>query len=107
LVRVTFIEPDGTARSIDVEPGCSLMEIAVKNRVRGIIAECGGVCSCGTCRVNIEDEIWRLKTGQAHEEERDMMEFVGEHDRNARLSCQIHISGELDGLIVRVPERQR
>ncbi len=107
MARITFIEPAGVEHVIDADTGPSLMEAAVKNRVQGIIAECGGVCSCGTCRVYLESKASQEIVGVPTADERDMMQFVGETRADARLSCQIPVTAELDGLVVRVALRQR
>lgn len=83
----------------------TVMEAAVKNAVPGIEAECGGACSCATCHVYVDDE-WREKTGQPDEMEEDMLDFAFDVRDSSRLSCQIKVSDELDGLVVHVPEKQ-
>ncbi len=83
----------------------TVMEAAVKNSVPGIEAECGGACSCATCHVYVDDE-WREKTGQPDEMEEDMLDFAFDVRDSSRLSCQIKVSDELDGLVVHVPEKQ-
>ena len=105
MVKIIYIEANGTPHTVEAEIGHSVMETAVKNGVPGILAECGGSLACGTCRVYI-DETWRSKTGEANEMERDMIEFAEETNPNARLSCQIKVTEELDGLVVHTPESQ-
>lgn len=102
---ITFIEPDGTRRDVEAENGASLMETAIRNGVRGIVAECGGACTCATCHVYVQDE-WLGVTGGPSAMEEDMLDFAFDVRNESRLSCQIRIRDELDGLVVNVPSRQ-
>lgn len=103
MPQVTFIETDGTERQVEAPEGTSLMSAAVQNMVRGIDADCGGAMSCATCHVHV-DTVWQAKTGPAQGTEVELLGFVDEFDEGAsRLSCQIVVSGELDGLVVRIP----
>lgn len=83
----------------------TVMESAVKNMVPGIDADCGGACACATCHIYIEPE-WQEATGEREEMEEDMLDFAFDVRENSRLSCQIKVSSALDGLTVRVPEKQ-
>ena len=83
----------------------TVMESAVKNMVPGIDADCGGACACATCHVYVEPD-WLEKTGEREEMEEDMLDFAFDVRENSRLSCQIKVAPELDGLTVRVPEKQ-
>ena len=105
MARITFIQPDGTEQTVDGEPGLTVMEAAKMNLIEGIEAECGGACACATCHVYVEEE-WREKTGGPSPMEEDMLDFGYDVKPSSRLSCQIKVSDELDGLIVRTPERQ-
>ena len=106
MVKVTFIEFDKTEHTIDAENEMSLMEVAIQNGVPGIDADCGGACACATCHVYI-DSNWIDKTGTAEQMEQDMLDFAYSPDENlSRLTCQIEVTDELDGLIVRMPEKQ-
>ena len=105
MPKITYIEHDGTAHEIEGEVGMTVMEVARKAEVPGIEAECGGACSCATCHVYV-DENWQEKTGQAKEMEEDMLDFAFEVRPNSRLSCQIKVTDELDGLVLRLPEKQ-
>ncbi len=98
-LKVTFVEIDGTERPIDnVEEGLSLMEVAKNNGVEGIMGDCGGACSCATCHVYV-DEAWLEKVGAPDDVEDMMLDMVAEVQRdNSRLSCQIRMRDELDGL---------
>ena len=105
MVKITFIDTAGTARTVEGEVGSTVMETAIKNGVPGIEAECGGACACSTCHVYIDDT-WREKVGEPSPMEEDMLDFAYEVKPSSRLSCQIKVSEELDGLTVRTPERQ-
>ncbi len=105
MVSVTFIEHSGKTHTVDADPGQTLMETAIKHDVSGIVAECGGACSCATCHVYV-DEAWREATGSPSEMEEDMLDFAFEVRPESRLSCQIRIADKLNGLVVRIPEHQ-
>ena len=105
MVKITFIDTAGAARTVEGEVGSTVMETAIKNGVPGIEAECGGACACSTCHVYVDDA-WREKVGEPSPMEEDMLDFAYEVKPNSRLSCQIKVSEELDGLTVRTPERQ-
>lgn len=105
MAKITYIEFGGTEHVIDVENGVTVMEGAVKNSIPGIDADCGGACACSTCHVYI-DAKWAEKVGGPKDMEEDMLDFAFDVKENSRLSCQIEVSDELDGLIVRMPERQ-
>jgi 2Fe-2S ferredoxin len=105
MVKITFVQPDGTRQTVEAEPGITVMEAARLNLVPGIEAECGGACACATCHVYV-DEAWRQKTGAPSQMEEDMLDFAFEVREESRLSCQIKVSPDLDGLIVRVPDKQ-
>ena len=97
MVKITFIDTAGTARTVEGEVGSTVMETAIKNGVPGIEAECGGACACSTCHVYIDDA-WREKVGEPSPMEEDMLDFAYEVKPSSRLSCQIKVSEELDGL---------
>jgi 2Fe-2S ferredoxin len=105
MAKITYIDFGGTARTLEVRNGLSVMEGAVKNNVPGIDADCGGACACATCHVYV-DEAWREKTGTASAMEESMLDFAQNVEPNSRLSCQIKVSDALDGLVVRMPEEQ-
>ena len=105
MAKITYIEFDGKTHTVEVKPGLSVMEGAIKNRVPGIDADCGGACACATCHVYV-DEAWREKTGSASAMEESMLDFADNVEANSRLSCQIKVTDALDGLIVRMPESQ-
>ena len=103
MAKITFIQHNGTEQTVDGLPGMSVMETAVKNMVPGIDADCGGACA--TCHVYVEPE-WTEKTGARNPMEEDMLDFAFDVRDNSRLSCQIKVSDALDGLRVKVPEKQ-
>ena len=105
MARITYIEFDGTPHEVDVPPGLSVMEGAIDNNIPGIEAECGGMCSCATCHVYV-DPAWKDATGSPNGIEKDMLESALDLEETSRLSCQIEVKDELDGLIVRMPELQ-
>jgi len=105
MTKIVYVEHNGTRHEIDVKPGLSVMEGAVKNSVPGIDADCGGACACATCHVYI-DEAWIEKTGKPDELEASMLEFAENVESNSRLSCQIKVTDALDGLTVKMPASQ-
>lgn len=105
MIKVTFVDTDGQRTEIVADTGQSLMQLAVNAGISGITAECGGACACGTCHCYIEDD-WFGKLHQAEANEVDMLEFVIEPQAKSRLSCQISITSDMDGLVVYTPESQ-
>ena len=105
MPKVTYIEHHGSEHVIELKTGMSVMEGAVKNGVPGIDADCGGACACATCHVYVEDG-WLEKTGAKTAMETSMLDFAENVQANSRLSCQIKITDDLDGLVVRMPESQ-
>ena len=105
MPKITYIAPDGATHQVDAAVGTTVMENAIKNLVPGIEAECGGACACATCHVYVE-ESWFVKTGGPDPMEEDMLDFAYELRPTSRLSCQIKVTEELNGLVVTVPERQ-
>jgi 2Fe-2S ferredoxin len=103
--KVRFIDHEGTERDVDVADGVSLMEAARDNDVPGIEAECGGACACATCHVFV-DEVWFEAVGGPGEAEESMLEFAAEVRPTSRLSCQVLMSPEIDGVVVHTPASQ-
>jgi len=101
MVRVTFIQKDGAEVAVDAEVGASLMQAAVKHSVQGIEAECGGACSCATCHIHVDPE-WAAALEAPAAMEESMLEFADDADESSRLSCQIKVRDDMDGLVVRV-----
>ena len=103
---VIYVSPAGDAREIAVPVGDSVMEGAIKHGVNGIVAECGGACMCATCHVYV-DEAWLGRLPPMSDEEDALLDgAAAERRANSRLSCQIKLAAELDGLVMRLPERQ-
>lgn len=105
MPKITYIEHDGTEHKVDGDVGSTVMNVALDNLVPGIDADCGGECSCATCHVMI-DQAWMPKVGEPSEAEESMLDLNPERVSNSRLSCQIPVTEELDGLIVNLPEFQ-
>lgn len=105
MVKITFVEANGTEHAHEGDTGMTVMEVAIKNSVPGIDADCGGACACATCHVYVRPE-WAEKTGKAADMEEDMLDFAFEVKENSRLSCQIKVTDDLDGLMLDLPEQQ-
>ncbi|ADM08689.1 ferredoxin, 2Fe-2S [Parvularcula bermudensis HTCC2503] len=105
MVKVTYIEHDGKEHEIDGDDGLTVMEVAVKNSVPGIDADCGGACACATCHVYV-DPSFSEKVGAPNDMEDSMLDFASDRRENSRLSCQIKLDAELEGLVVRLPKFQ-
>jgi 2Fe-2S ferredoxin len=105
MPKITFIEHDGTVHTVEAELGSTVMETALKNGISGIVAECGGGCTCATCLVHV-DAKWFPVVGPPSEEENQMIDTAFEVTETSRLSCQIKVTEKLDGLIVRTPSYQ-
>jgi 2Fe-2S ferredoxin len=105
MVKITYIDSAGAPRTVDADVGATVMETAIKNNVPGIEAECGGACACATCHVYV-DEAWVVKTGEPSPMEEDMLDFAFDVRPTSRLSCQIPVTQDLDGLTVTTPPRQ-
>ncbi len=105
MVKINFTDHSGTTRTVDVEAGATVMEAAIRNAIPGIEAECGGACACATFHVYV-DESWREKGGSPTPMDTDMLDFGYDVRPNSRLSCQIKVTDDLEGLVVSTPERQ-
>jgi 2Fe-2S ferredoxin len=104
---VTYVSPTGTAREIAVPAGMSVMQAAINNRVDGILGECGGNCMCATCHVYVHADFLN-RIPPASKNEKAMLEIAAaERKPNSRLSCQIKVQDELDGLVIQIPAKQR
>ena len=101
MAKITFIDFEGTSRSVEGEVGSTVMETAINNGVPGIEAECGGACACSTCHVYIDDA-WRETVGEPSPMEEDMLDFAYGVQPNSRLSCQIEFTPDLAGLRVTI-----
>jgi 2Fe-2S ferredoxin len=105
MIGVTFIDRDGIRREVQAEGGVSLMEAGIYNDVEGLVAECGGVCSCATCHVYVAEE-WLSRLAPASADERDLLELAKEVRPGSRLSCQVRLSEALDGMTVEVADNE-
>ena len=105
MPKITYIDFKGNSKSIEVDKGLTVMEGAIQNNVDGIDADCGGSMACATCHVYVEEK-WLDKIPKPEDGEIDMIDMAFEPKKNSRLSCQIIIADELDGLIVKTPEKQ-
>ena len=105
MSKITYIDNQGGSKTIDVENGLTVMEGAIQNDIPGIDADCGGSMACATCHVYVEEK-WLNKIPKAEEAEVDMIDMAFEPKKNSRLSCQLIVSDELNGLTVTTPEKQ-
>ena len=105
MPKITYIEHGGKTHTIEVANGLSVMEGAVQNNIPGIDADCGGSMACATCHVYVKEE-WFNKLPKKEDGEEDMLDMAFEPKTNSRLSCQIMVSDQLDGLVVNLPEKQ-
>ncbi len=105
MAKITYIEFNGTEHTVEVKNGLSVMEGAIRNNVPGIDADCGGACACATCHVYVDENFLDV-TGRPSAMEESMLDFAENVEPTSRLSCQIRVSDDLDGLVVRLPESQ-
>ena len=105
MPKITYIEHSGKSHTIDVAKGLSVMEGAIQNNIPGIDADCGGGMACATCHVYVKEE-WFDKLPTKENGEEDMIDMAYEPNKFSRLSCQLTVSDELDGLVVNLPEKQ-
>ena len=105
MPHVVYIDHEGTEHVVDVPNGDSLMQAALDNGVPSILGDCGGACACATCHVYV-DPAWAERVGPADETEAAMLEGVNDPEPTSRLSCQIFMRNELEGVVVRLPESQ-
>ena len=105
MPKITYKDSSGGSKTIDVENGLTVMEGAIQNEIPGIDADCGGSMACATCHVYVEEK-WFNKLPKAEDAEVDMIDMAFDPKKNSRLSCQIIVSDEIDGLIVTTPEKQ-
>lgn len=105
MPKITYVDANGEQRTVEAKTGMSVMEAAIKNDVPGIDADCGGACACATCHVYVDEE-WLPKLDEQQAMEQSMLDFAENVQSNSRLSCQIKITEELDGMKVTTPESQ-
>jgi len=105
MVKITFVEHDGTETEVDARPGLSLMKNAVAASVPGVLAECGGNCACGTCRIYFDAQ-WAELMPKPRESETEMLDYWHEAGAGVRLSCQVPVVEAMAGMVLRLPESQ-
>ncbi len=105
MPKITYKDYEGNSRTIEVENGLTVMEGAIQKEIPGIDADCGGSMACATCHVYVEEK-WLNKIPKAEEAEVDMIDVAYEPKKNSRLSCQLMVTDELDGLVVTTPTKQ-
>ena len=105
MPKITYIENNGTFHTVEVANGLSLMEGAVQNNISGIDADCGGSCACATCHVYVNEQ-WLNKLKKKEDAEEDMLDMAYQPNKLSRLSCQITITSDLDGIVVKMPSKQ-
>ena len=105
MPKITYIEHSGKSHTTEIANGLSVMEVAVQNNIPGIDADCGGSMACATCHVYVKEE-WFNKLPKKEDGEEDMLDMAFETKKNSRLSCQLMVSDQLDGLVVNLPEKQ-
>jgi len=105
MAKITYIEYNGKSHTVDVPKELSLMEGAVQNNIPGIDADCGGACACATCHIYI-DEKWFDKLQKIQDAEQDMLDMAFEPNKFSRLGCQVTVTDELDGLVLKMPSKQ-
>jgi len=105
MPKITYIDSSGNRKEIEVQKGLTVMEGAIQNNVPGIEADCGGSMACATCHVYVKEE-WFNKLNKIEDGEQDMLDMAFEPKKNSRLSCQIIVTDELDGLVVTTPSKQ-
>lgn len=106
MSKITFVEHNGESKTIEAEIGQTLMQVATANGVRGIVAECGGACVCGTCHC-FPEAPWQAKAGEPSEDEKMLVEFSEHYQPDkSRLGCQIVVTEDLDGMVVHLPPSQ-
>jgi 2Fe-2S ferredoxin len=105
MIEVTFIHPDGSRETHPAKSGDTVMDVALDNGVDGILAQCGGGCTCCTCHCWVLSP-WRGRLAEPHQDELDMLEYAWGRDSRSRLACQVELTPELSGIAIRLPEEQ-
>ena len=105
MAKITYIEHNGKSHTIEVQNGLSVMEGAVQNNIQGIDADCGGSCACATCHVYVDEE-WYDKLPNKEDTEEDMLDMAFEPKKFSRLTCQITVTDDLNGMVVKMPSKQ-
>ena len=105
MPKITYIEHNGTQHTVEVPLGLTVMEGAVNNNVPGIDADCGGACACSTCHAYVNPD-WVEKLPAREDMEEDMLDFAYQPNERSRLTCQVKVTPEMDGLVLQLPEKQ-
>lgn len=106
MIEVTYVDSKGNRQTVEAESGQSIMQVAADNLINGILGDCGGSCTCATCHCFVEEE-WLEKTGEANSFEKDMLDLCAiPAKENSRLSCQITVNEDLNGIVIHLPESQ-
>ena len=105
MAKITYVEHNGKSHSLNVDSGLTVMEGAVQNNIPGIDADCGGSMACATCHVYVKED-WFNKLPKKEDGEEDMLDMAFEPKKNSRLSCQLMVTDQLEGLVVNLPEKQ-
>ena len=105
MVKITFVEHDGSATEVEAENGQSLMKAATYGQVEGISADCGGNCACGTCRVYVP-AAWRHCFASPRDSEQEMIDYWADHTDGVRLACQTKVTEAMEGMVLNLPEDQ-
>ena len=105
MPKITYIEHNGTQHTVEVPVGLTVMEGAVNNNVPGIDADCGGACACSTCHAYVDPD-WVARIPTREDMELDMLDFAYEPNERSRLTCQVKVTAEMDGLVLQLPEKQ-
>jgi len=105
MAKITYIEHNGKSHTVEVATEMSVMEGAVQNNIPGIDADCGGACACATCHVYVEEK-WIDKLSKKEEAEQEMLDMAFEPNKFSRLSCQLTVTDDMDGMVVKMPSKQ-
>jgi len=105
MPKITYVEHNGTEHTVDVPVGLTVMEGAVNNNIPGIDADCGGACACSTCHAYV-DPAWVDRLPEREDMEVDMLDFAFEPNERSRLTCQVKVTADMDGLVLQLPEKQ-
>jgi len=106
MTQVTYISADGTKTNVDAKDGDSVMQTAIANGIEGIVAECGGSMMCATCHVYVEEPFLELLAAKSESEEEMLENVTSQLQKNSRLSCQIEVGAQIEGIVVHMPEEQ-
>jgi 2Fe-2S ferredoxin len=107
VAKVTYLKADDSQLVLDVDEGTSVMQAAVANGISEIVAECGGTLACATCHVYVDDADTRARVDEMSDDESEMLDYTAaDREEGSRLSCQLHVTAELDGMTVRIPADQ-